>query len=194
MSGCAVNVTGKGDDAPNCDTAVSFGHLSSFFYREGERRKREEGAKKTHFFLLLLLPLQLNPRITSHPTPPLPPPNHVKLGAASIPAGSTPDCASYVSALQAFCTPQAMPNYDSPSCMATLKSLAAKTANGQAGSINARAMMAACFDFLAAFNTDNAMITDTDAGLGKLRGREYLVTGNGLLKQAGGYFIKWLEV
>ena len=52
-------------------------------------------------------------------------------------------------------------------------------------------MFAACYDFLAGFNTDNAMIT---AGAGKLAGREYLVTGDGLLAQAGGYFIEWLTV
>lgn len=101
-------------------------------------------------------------------------------------------CASYVSALQAFCTPEGTPNYDSPSCMTTLKSLAAKTANGQAGAVTARAMMAACFDFLAEFNTDNSMIFSPPPE--QLGGREYLVTGNGLLKQAGGYFIQWLTV
>ena len=144
---------------------------------------------------------------SSHTLPPTPPtrPTHprnrqIKMGAASIPAGSTPKCAEYVTALQAFCTPQGTPNYNSPMCMETLKSLAAKNVTpgevGQAGSVNARAMVAACFDFLAAFNTDNSMITDgQDAqGLGQLAGREYLVTGNALLKQAGGYFIKWLEV
>ena len=51
-------------------------------------------------------------------------------------------------------------------------------------------MFAACFDFLAPFNTDNSMVFDTESQT--LGGREYLVTGNGLLKQAGGYFIKWL--
>jgi len=114
------------------------------------------------------------------------------MGAASIPAGSDPKCATYVSALQAFCTPQGLPNYDSPSCVASLKRIAATTPDGQAGSVVARAFFAACFDFLAAFNTDNAMVTG--GAPGTLGGREYLVTGNGLPKQAGGYFIEWLEI
>ena len=115
----------------------------------------------------------------------------VNKGAASIPAGSGPGCADYVAALQAFCTPGGTQNYDSGSCVATVKRLAAKNPGGQATAIQARAMFAACYDFLAGFNTDNAMIT---AGAGKLAGREYLVTGDGLLAQAGGYFIEWLTV
>lgn len=144
--------------------------------------------------------------------------------SAGIPAGSGPGCTAYVAALQEFCTPAGKQNYDSASCVATLTKLAAANADGQATPIQARAMFAACYDFLAGFNTDNAMITD---GPGALAGREYLVsaffffsslgeisvpfffsfltlkkqtqnkkqiTGNGLLAQAGGYFIEWLTV
>ena len=139
MTGCNVEtVTGFGEDAPNCETAV-------------------------------------------------------KMGTASIPAGSTAKCAEYVVALQAFCTPQGTPNYDSGSCVSSLKTLAANNKNpaGQTGAVAARAFFAACFDFLPAFNTDNGMIF---AAHGELAGREYLVMGDGLLKQAGGYFIQWLEI
>ena len=136
-------------------------------------------------------------RKKTHSFPRRPPRHHhhhkIVNGTASIPAGSGPDCAVYVSALQAFCNPKGLPNYDSPQCVSTLKTLAAKTPDGQAGSVVARAFFAACFDFLAAFNTDNSMVTDPDVP-GGLVGREYLVSGNALLKQAGGYFIKWLQI
>lgn len=115
--------------------------------------------------------------------------------SAGIPAGSGPGCTAYVAALKEFCTPAGKQNYDSASCVATITKLAAANTNtpgaGQATPIQARAMFAACYDFLAGFNTDNSMIT---AGPGALAGREYLITGNGLLAQAGGYFIEWLTV
>lgn len=118
--------------------------------------------------------------------------------SAGIPAGSGPGCTAYVAALKEFCTPAGKQNYDSASCVATITKLAAANTNtpgaGQATPIQARAMFAACYDFLAGFNTDNSMITASPDQPGKVLGREYLITGNGLLAQAGGYFIEWLTV
>lgn len=104
-------------------------------------------------------------------------------------AGSTASCNDYVAGLNAFCNGTRQ-NYDSAACVTAL---AAQPVDGQGSvsAITARAFFAACFDFLAEFNSDNGFSSPGD---GTLLNREYLVTGDALLGQAGGYEIIWLEI
>jgi hypothetical protein len=110
-------------------------------------------------------------------------------GSKVAAAGSTAACNDYVAGLNAFCNGTRQ-NYDSAACVAALTTQPVD-AQGSVSAITARAFFAACFDFLAEFNSDNGFSSPGD---GTLLNREYLVTGDALLGQSGGYEIIWLEI
>ena len=66
-----------------------------------------------------------------------------------------------------------------------------KDADGAVSAVVLRAFFATCFDWLAEFQTNDGFTT---AGDGLLGDREYLVTGDALLRRAGGSAIIYLTV
>ena len=110
--------------------------------------------------------------------------------ANSVYGPPTPGCAEYSAALTAFCA-GASQNYDSAACAAALQAQPVD-ATGSVSAITARAFFAACYDFLAQYQSDNGL--SYDAGSGALTNREYLVTGDALLSQTGGHEIIWLTL
>ena len=114
-------------------------------------------------------------------------------------------CLAYAAQLKSFCAPASggtfTQNYNTRDCVAILKTKADPT-TGTVSTIAARAFYQACFDMIpefvaSGFNppNDNTVPTDPpNTPQGVMANREYLVTGDALLAQAGGFAIISLTV
>ena len=120
-------------------------------------------------------------------------------------AAQNQECQAYAAQLASFCAPASdgtfTQNYNTRDCVAILKTKADPT-TGTVSTIAARAFYQACFDMIpefvaSGFNppNDNTVppippILPQDV----MANREYLVTGDALLAQAGGFAIIPLTV
>lgn len=104
-------------------------------------------------------------------------------------SNSTSKCDEYSDALEQLCD-ESQQNYNSQQCIDRLK-MFPKDADGAVSAVVLRAFFATCFDWLAEFQTNDGFTT---AGDGLLGDREYLVTGDALLRRAGGSAIIYLTV
>ena len=111
-------------------------------------------------------------------------------------------CLAYAAQLASFCAPASggtfTQNYNTRDCVAILKTKADPT-TGTVSTIAARAFYQACFDMIpefvaSGFNPPNDNTVPPIAPQGVMANREYLVTGDALLAQAGGFAIISLTV
>ena len=107
----------------------------------------------------------------------------------NLTADLNPECRAYAVAVASFCAPGGIQNYDTASCVDTLKQAPVDSVTGAVSATTARAFYTACFDCYYLFTANGFAL---DGKTDTLTSREYLVTGNAKLAQTGGYRIVWL--